>query len=88
MIAATGQSIAVILDESTQVGEARRTTASLAARLGFDATRQGKVALVATEAAGNLIKHAGKGELIVRARGVGAGRRWTRRSSRSIADQA
>ncbi len=66
MIAATGQSIAVILDEATQVGEARRTTASLAARLGFDATSQGKVALVATEAAGNLIKHAGKGELIVR----------------------
>ena len=37
----------------------------LAAELGFDETDQGKAALVVTEAASNLVKHAGGGELIV-----------------------
>ncbi len=41
-------------------------TADLSRRLGFNETDAGKVALVVTEAATNLIKHAGGGELIVR----------------------
>ena len=51
--------------------------------LGFDETSQGRVALVVSEAASNLIKHAGGGELIVQGRGwirTGAGWRswrWT-----------
>ena len=63
-----GQSVVVILDEPTKVGEARRRTLWLAGKLGFDETRQGKAALVVTEAASNLIKHGGGGELIVQAR--------------------
>ncbi|HZW33059.1 MAG TPA: SpoIIE family protein phosphatase [Isosphaeraceae bacterium] len=59
------QSLAVIIDEPTKVGEARRRATALAAALGFDALRQGTVALVVSEAATNLIKHAGGGELIV-----------------------
>ena len=38
---------------------------ALAAELGFDETSQGKAALVVTEAASNLVKHSGGGELIL-----------------------
>ena len=65
MIRSVGPSMVVIVDEATKVGEARRRSVELADRLGFDETRQGKVALVVTEAATNLVKHAGGGELIV-----------------------
>ena len=47
------------------VGEARRNAAALARTLGFDEADQGKVALVATEAGTNIIKHAGSGELLL-----------------------
>jgi anti-sigma regulatory factor (Ser/Thr protein kinase) len=71
-----GESIVVILDESTKVGEARRLAASLAGQLGFDETTQGKVALIVTEAASNLIKHGGGGQLVVHGLEYGqAGRR-------------
>ena len=53
------------MDDSSKVGEARRTAVWLAETLGFDETRQGTAALVVTEAASNLIKHAGTGELIM-----------------------
>src|SRR5262245_14521887 len=64
-----GWSIAVILDEPTKVGEARRRATALAAALEFDATRQGKVALVVSEAASNVLRHAGGGELLIHGRG-------------------
>ena len=74
MIRALGWSMAVIVDEPTKVGEARRRALALARELEFDETRQGKVALVVSEAATNLIKHAGGGELIILGRGsVGTG---------------
>jgi anti-sigma regulatory factor (Ser/Thr protein kinase) len=60
-----GESIGIIVDETTKVGEARRRTAWLAGQLGFDDTAQGKAALVVTEVATNLLKHGGGGELIV-----------------------
>lgn len=47
-------------------GEARRVVATLASQLGFDEADVGRAALVATEAATNLCKHAGRGELLVR----------------------
>ena len=46
-------------------GEARRRSVELAAELGFDQTRQGKAALIVTEAASNLVKHSGGGEVIL-----------------------
>ena len=51
------------------VGEARRVAVALARALGFDEAGQGKVALVATEAGTNVVKHAGSGELLVGACG-------------------
>jgi anti-sigma regulatory factor (Ser/Thr protein kinase) len=66
MIAVTTSSLFVI-SEPSQVGEARRQILGLAGRVGLDAGRQGKLALVVNELGGNLIKHAGGGELLVRA---------------------
>ena len=52
--------------EASQVGEVRRLAQSLAHQVGFDDTCAGKVALVATEAATNLVKHAKECELLIR----------------------
>lgn len=43
--------------DSSHRGEARRVAAGWAERLGFDEERGGRVALVATELASNLVKH-------------------------------
>src|SRR5215469_8524165 len=56
--------IRLALTEASQVGEARRAVTALARRLGFDETGCGKVALVVSEAAGNVLKHASAGELL------------------------
>ena len=50
------------MTEPSQVGEVRRAATTLAGQLGFGATEAGKVALVATEASNNLVKHGGGGE--------------------------
>ncbi len=65
MMSTHGHSLFVHVDEPTKVGEARRTAVALAETLGFDDVHQGKVALIATEAASNLIKHGGGGDLIL-----------------------
>lgn len=58
------------VSDPSQVGEARRAAAGLGQRLGLDEPLAGKLALIATEAAGNLVKHAGGGELVIRALGT------------------
>lgn len=52
--------------EKSQVGEARRRMSELAEQIGFDQTASERVAIVVTELATNLLKHAGEGELVVR----------------------
>lgn len=62
------------ITEPSQVGEARRLAATFAGWLGFDETRAGKVGIIVTEAAGNILKHARHGQLVlnpVEDRGVG-----------------
>jgi anti-sigma regulatory factor (Ser/Thr protein kinase) len=54
-----------ILDAS-QPGEVRRAAAALASAHAFGETAAGRVALVVTEAATNLVKHAGGGEILLR----------------------
>lgn len=51
--------------ESSQPGEVRRAAAQLAKDLGFDEVATGRVALVATELASNLVKHAVQGRMLV-----------------------
>jgi anti-sigma regulatory factor (Ser/Thr protein kinase) len=59
-------SVSVAVQESSQVAEGRRLAQSCAERLGLDDDAVGRVALVATELATNLLKHARGGELIIR----------------------
>ncbi len=59
----------VRVEEESQVGDARRQFARLAHGLGFDETDAGRVALVTTEMAGNLVKHtSGGGRLLAQPR--------------------
>ena len=51
--------------EMSQAGQARRTAAALAERLGFDSEESGRLGLVVTEAATNLVKHAQGGEIVL-----------------------
>jgi len=57
--------------DSSQPGEARRLAVALAQRLGFDETAAGKIAIVVTEGATNLVKHAGGGEILLHTMRVG-----------------
>ncbi|WP_422924630.1 SpoIIE family protein phosphatase [Singulisphaera sp. PoT] len=58
------QPIRFEIDDPSKIGEARRSATTLTRALGFDETEQGKAALIASEAASNLLKHAGRGDLI------------------------
>jgi anti-sigma regulatory factor (Ser/Thr protein kinase) len=55
------------VEDDTQVGAARRIAASLAARCKLDDTEAGRVALIVNELGRNLRKHAGRGDLFLRA---------------------
>ena len=54
------------IDDRTQVGEARRAAVEISATLGLGETPAGKVALAVTEAATNIVKHAGTGKILLR----------------------
>jgi len=54
------------IEDSSQVGHARRIAQGMAAQLAFDETDAARVALVATELATNLLKHAHHGALHLR----------------------
>jgi anti-sigma regulatory factor (Ser/Thr protein kinase) len=65
----------LVIEDTSQIGHARRTAQKLAEQHGFDSTDAGRVALVATELASNILKHAARGELHLRVLpcAVGAG---------------
>jgi anti-sigma regulatory factor (Ser/Thr protein kinase) len=60
------KSVCVAVTDGTGVGETRRAAAELARGLGFSATTAGQVSIVATEAASNVLKHGGGGEVLFR----------------------
>jgi anti-sigma regulatory factor (Ser/Thr protein kinase) len=57
--------ILIPIDDRTQVGEARRAGQDMAEALGLGATQAGQVALAVTEAATNIVKHAGTGKILL-----------------------
>jgi len=61
----------VTVAEATDVSEARRRASDVARALALDEVTSGRVALVVTEAATNLLKHAGGGDVFVGATGTG-----------------
>jgi anti-sigma regulatory factor (Ser/Thr protein kinase) len=60
------ETVAVTVVEQTQPGEARRVAITLARQLSFDETTAGRLAIVVTEAASNIVKHGGGGEIVFR----------------------
>jgi len=68
-------SLSLVVQERSAVGEARRAAASLTAQLGMSEEDGGRLALVLTEAANNVVQHGDGGEVVVRplARGPGRG---------------
>jgi anti-sigma regulatory factor (Ser/Thr protein kinase) len=68
-----------LVGEVSQVGEARRAAAALAAIAGFDDVAAGRLALVVTELGTNLARHAREGRLLLGAGADGDGEgapRW------------
>jgi anti-sigma regulatory factor (Ser/Thr protein kinase) len=61
-----GATVRVSVAEGSQVFEARRVATALARDLQFEETTSGKLAIVVTEIATNLLKHAGGGEILLR----------------------
>jgi anti-sigma regulatory factor (Ser/Thr protein kinase) len=59
-------SLVVQVQDASQVGTARRAAVAEAERLGAGERESGKVALIVTELATNLARHAGGGELLLR----------------------
>jgi anti-sigma regulatory factor (Ser/Thr protein kinase) len=65
---------AVPLDDRSRVGEARRLAASVAAEAGLSEAARSDVGIVATELTTNVLRHAGRGMLLVRQlEGAGGG---------------
>ncbi|HEX4006796.1 MAG TPA: SpoIIE family protein phosphatase [Acidobacteriaceae bacterium] len=54
----------VPVTDLSSVGEARRTALMAAQRLGFDETRSGELALLATESSRNVLLHGGGGQIV------------------------
>jgi anti-sigma regulatory factor (Ser/Thr protein kinase) len=53
------------LDDASRAGEARRTATTLATRLGASREDVGRIALIVTEVATNVVKHAQAGQLLL-----------------------
>lgn len=63
--------IALAVQDQSQVSETRRRASEMAARQGFGDADIGRVALVATELATNILKHGNGGEILAGAFGEG-----------------
>lgn len=59
-------STSILVQDQSQIGEARRQAVVVAQALGFDETDRGRVALLVTELATNLIRHAAGGQILLR----------------------
>ena len=65
VIASSHSNTLVVVTDLSQVGEARRLAKGFSEHLGFDEEQAGRVAIIVTEAATNLVAHAGGGELLI-----------------------
>jgi anti-sigma regulatory factor (Ser/Thr protein kinase) len=60
------RSLMLTVSDSSRVGVARREAILMAQLVGFSEVEIGKVGIVATEAASNLVKHARGGQVLLR----------------------
>ena len=61
------ETLRIVVEEQSQTAEARRVARRTAGEIGFDPSLAERVAIVVTEACTNLLKHAGRGEILVTA---------------------
>jgi anti-sigma regulatory factor (Ser/Thr protein kinase) len=61
-----GQTLVLPVREETQIGESRRAVGVQARLLEFDEGAQGRIAIIASEMATNLVRHGGGGEILCR----------------------
>lgn len=66
-------SVLVSIEEQSGVGAARRSAVALAGTYGLSADAIGRLAIVVTEAATNILRHAGQGMIVLRRTLVGDG---------------
>ncbi len=66
---AVSAALALAIEDSSQVANARRAAAELARRLTLDEDTAGRLALVVTEAATNVLRHGRGGRLVLRTTG-------------------
>jgi anti-sigma regulatory factor (Ser/Thr protein kinase) len=71
LISSLSPQLVFAITHASDVAAARRGGQKLADSLGFDETRSGQLALIVTEAATNILKHAGEGTLY-----IGTARSW------------
>jgi anti-sigma regulatory factor (Ser/Thr protein kinase) len=64
----------IAIADQSQIAAARRSAEALARTLGFNELRAGRVALIATEVASNILKHAINGHLLLTQFADGTGR--------------
>jgi anti-sigma regulatory factor (Ser/Thr protein kinase) len=57
--------VSILIEESSKTAEARRTAREMALHFGLDDLGAEHVAIVATEACTNLLKHAGRGQILL-----------------------
>lgn len=70
----SGKQSSYAIAESSGIAAARRAGNTLARAIGFDEIRAGQLAIVITEAATNILKHANHGDIVLRARAEGNSR--------------
>jgi anti-sigma regulatory factor (Ser/Thr protein kinase) len=58
-------SLLVRIEDPSQVGEARRAAATACQHLGLDEGEAGRASIMASEAASNMLRHAGGGEMLI-----------------------
>jgi anti-sigma regulatory factor (Ser/Thr protein kinase) len=68
----SGASLALVIDEQSQIGAARRSAAVLGQTHGLGSDALGRLAIVVTEAATNIVRHATRGIIILRGLVAGA----------------
>ncbi|HEY4329668.1 MAG TPA: ATP-binding protein [Phycisphaerae bacterium] len=60
------QQIEIVVTDASQIGEARRAAIAMAARANLDETKSGRVAIIMSELASNLVRYGQKGKVLVR----------------------
>jgi anti-sigma regulatory factor (Ser/Thr protein kinase) len=62
-------SVSFVIEDSSQTSQARRAALEMAGRMGLGEIQAGQVGIVVTEICTNILKHAGRGEILLRVTG-------------------